>query len=254
MLVDLHMHSNHSRCAHEDNTVQTMVEAAVSAGVDGIGITDHLHPHIDPAIFADNRNQLSKLTETDLKVWIGVELDVTTLSGELTGNPEIYKSLDYVMAGIHHYHLDWVEGPDLSKSPTDILYFAQQNLINTIRNPYLNAIGHPWVGVFKVFKFSCDLLKPEWIEEAGVEARIHQTALEIPAWAMFKDDAINEDYLQHVVRPLIKTGCPLMTGTDSHHLVNIGKRIDRLTDLLLLEGATEDQIWSPAKLLGGRKL
>ncbi len=51
MLVDLHMHSNHSRCADPANTVEAMVQAAAKAGVDGIGITDHLHPHIDPAIF-----------------------------------------------------------------------------------------------------------------------------------------------------------------------------------------------------------
>ncbi len=64
----------------------------------------------------------------DIKVWVGVELDVMTLEGDLTGNPEIYRSLDYVMAGVHHYHLDWVEGPDLSKPPTDILYFAQKKI------------------------------------------------------------------------------------------------------------------------------
>ncbi|MCQ6563319.1 PHP domain-containing protein [Paenibacillus mendelii] len=248
MIVDLHMHSHHSRCAQRENNVQTMVDAAIAAGLEGIAITDHLHPHIDPAILADNRNQLAQLKETKLEVWIGVELDVLNWEGDLTGDPELYKSLDYVMAGIHHYHVNWVDGPDLSQSPVEILAFAQQNLMNTIPNPWLDAIGHPWTGVVKVLNFNFyNLIKPEWIEEAGYAARNHQTALEIPAWAMFKDDAINEDYLQHVVRPLIKTGCPLVTATDAHSLSNIGKNINRLTKLLLEEGATEEQLWSPAK-------
>jgi len=245
MLVDLHMHSHHSKCAQSENTIAAMVESAVAAGMDGIGITDHLHPHIDPAIFSDNRSRTSELSNEPLQIWVGTEVDVVTLGGDITGTPELYQTLDYILAGVHHYHLPWVEGPDLEKSPTDILYFAHQNLIHTIRNPWVDAVGHPYVGVFKVFHYEYASLQREWIEEAGYEAKKHETALEIPVWALFKDGVRDEEYLEHVVRPLIRSGCPLSTGSDAHHLPNIGRRIDMLTEVLVQEGAILQQLWSP---------
>lgn len=248
MLVDLHMHSHHSKCANPGNSILAMAEAACTVGLEGIGITDHLHPHISLEICADNREKAAQLDESGLKVWIGAEVDVLTFAGDITGTPELFETLDYVLAGVHHYHLNWVEGPDLSQSPTDILYFAHQNLMNTIRNPWVNAVGHPWVGLFKVFEFSYELMQREWIEEAGEEAKKLQTALEIPVWALFRDGQLDEAYLEHLARPLIRTGCPISTGTDAHQLGEIGQGIKELTRILREEGAAEDQLWSPSRL------
>ncbi|MDB4866354.1 MAG: zinc-dependent hydrolase YcdX, partial [Cohnella sp.] len=249
MLTDLHTHSTNSLCAHRSSTVQAMVEAASSAGLQGLGITDHLHPDTDPAIFRDNREQLSKLEAVDVKVWIGTEADVTTLAGDITGNPEIYRSLDYVMAGIHHYHLPWIEKPDVSKSPVDVMYFAHQNLLNTVRNPWVDAIGHPWVGVFGYlhgFQFRYEYIQMEWIEELGSAAKAYETALELPVWALIgKEEIPAEEYLNTIVRPLIRSGCLLFAGTDSHHPEGIGQNISTTRRLLLDNGAEERQIWTP---------
>lgn len=260
MLTDLHIHTCNSSCAQRTMTVEAIIKAAAATGLDGVGLTDHLHPHTDNAILEENRHQLLSMHDIPVTAWVGVEVDVLTITGEITGEPELFRSVDYVLAGVHHFHAKWVEGPDLAQSPTDVLYYAHRQLIGAIRNPWVNALAHPWVGLFKYlkgFNFSYDLLKKEWIEELGVEAKNNQTAIEIPSWAMFtKGGAPDEDYLRTIVRPLIKTRCPLMTGTDAHRPEQVGSQVSAVTSILLHEGAAQIQLWSPAKLCdhSGEKL
>ena len=248
-MVDLHVHSNYSMCAETSSTVRAIVEAAQSAKMEGIGITDHIHPYIEYSVIDDNRRQLSELLDSRVRVWIGAEIDVTTLSGRILGEPDFYRSLDYVMAGIHHYHCDWVARPDLSRDSEDVLNFVHRQIINTVKNPWVHVVAHPWSGLIKNLKdfpFTYDLIKSEWIEELGYESIKNGTAVEIPVWALInREGIINEPCLKHFVRPLLQTGCFISTGTDAHQVKNIGKGISKLVDIMTQNGAKPQQFWTP---------
>lgn len=166
----------------------------------------------------------------------------------------LFESLDYVLAGTHHFHLKWVDSPDYTYSTTDVLFFAHRQLMGAINSPHVNALAHPWIGFQKYvknyFSFAFDQIKLEWIEELGQTAKLNQTALEIPSWGLIRPDStINQDYLDNFVRPLVKTGCAIMTGTDAHQLEAIGNGIERVTNILMEEGACIEQIWTPRNIV-----
>ncbi|NLJ85625.1 MAG: PHP domain-containing protein [Firmicutes bacterium] len=249
MIADLHVHSSKSNCASPNMNLEAIITSAVNRGLEGIGLTDHLHPFTQKSIFTKTQRELEQLDALSLAIWLGVEADVLTLEGAIVGEPGLDIPVDYVLAGVHHFHLPWVERPDNEEPLNDALYKAHRQVMGAIRNPLVNALAHPWSGVAKYAKlagFCYDYVKLEWLEEESEEARKAHKALEIPTWALFdKDGAISESFLSAIVRPLIQFGCPLYIGTDAHEPNRVGAKVKETLDVLLSEGATMEQFWLP---------
>jgi len=253
MYFDLQIHSKNSLCSIPEMTLGNILASAEKRQLDGVGITDHIHPTTDLEIVSDNLAVRSSLPVSRCKVWIGVETDVLDNDGTITGDQELWTMSDYVLAGVHHFHLPWVQSPDSSWTTLRIIDFAHQQLIGATENHYVHCLAHPWVGLFKYlrgFEFDYSMLPRTLVTELGHCALENNTAVEIPAWAMFRlGNEPDPDYLRYFVRPLIETGCHISTGTDAHSVNAVGKGIPELVTMLRSEGL--QLFWTPTKLAIG---
>lgn len=254
-MTDLHIHTNKSKCANPSMTLENIVTNAVNRRLEGIGITDHWHPITDKSIFFENREEISDLGNSPLTIWLGVEADVLNLEGTIVGEEQFDIPVDYVVAGVHHFHLPWVDGPKHDEPLEKALYKAHRQVLAALHNPLVNALAHPWSGIAKYaqnggFRFDFDYVRVEWLEEEAHAAKEFQKPLEVPTWALInKDGTTNAAFLSAIVRPLIKFGCPLYIGTDAHEPHRVGAGVQETLGILLSEGATKEQLWFPTATL-----
>ena len=256
MIIDLHIHTNKSKCAAPRMTLGAIVTSAINRGLEGVGLTDHWHPITDKTIFFENQKERDALGDLPLTVWLGVEADVLTLDGTIVGEEEFDIPVDFVVAGVHHFHLPWIEGPAKDEPLEEALHRAHRQVLGAIHNPLVDALAHPWSGLAKYTKFAdfrYEHVKLEWLEEEAAAAKKAQKPLEIPTWTLVDcDGTMSESFLAAIVRPLIKYGCPLYVGTDAHRPERVGAGVRETLDILLAEGAAPEQLWMPQAMQSRR--
>ncbi len=131
---DLHMHTHATDGA---NSLEEMVQSAISRGLEYIAITDH-SKRVSMARGLDSDrllaqwaeiDQLNKKLDQPFTILKGIECDILE-SGEMDLSDEVLKQSDWVMASIHY-------GQKQSKQQ------ITERILNAIRNPYVSAISHP---------------------------------------------------------------------------------------------------------------
>ncbi|MBU0638352.1 MAG: DNA polymerase/3'-5' exonuclease PolX [Planctomycetes bacterium] len=201
---DLHMHTESSdgRC-----TIADLVTAAKKLGYQYICITDHsqsstiangLTPVRLKKLIADVRAVAAKTT--GIAVLAGTEVDILA-DGKLDYSDKLLAELDFVIASIHS---------GMGKGSEE----NTRRTLAAIRNPYVNAIGHP-TGRLIGRRKAMDLD----IEAICKEAARTGTALEINAsdWRLDLKD-------QHA-RLARELGAPLTVNTDAHDIDQLDEMI-----------------------------
>jgi len=123
-----------------------MLEKALNIGLKYIGFTDHFHIFTDPSIFKALREIVEKSNFKNFRILIGSEIDVLNENGDIPISKRDVSILDYTISGQHHYHLSFIKHPP-SNSVEDILEYAFKEIVNTIRNPLIDGLGHPWLKI-----------------------------------------------------------------------------------------------------------
>ena len=129
----VHSHSTYSDGLH---TLKEMAEFCKKEGFEYLLITDHSQS----AFYADGLKpdrvkqqwkEIDQLNDelTDFHIFKGIESDILN-DGSLDYDEEILKGFDVIIASIHS-NLNMTEEK------------ATQRLINAIKNPYTNILGHP---------------------------------------------------------------------------------------------------------------
>lgn len=193
---DLHMHTTYSDGRH---SVREMAQMALARGRKYIVITDH-----SEASFQANGMSVERLMEQqrevravaeemceEIIVLHGVELDIKA-DGTLDYPDEVLAQLDFVVASLHI----------ALKQDKDKI---TQRLLNAIKNPHVDLIGHP----------TSRLINSREPVQADMDAVIaaaaaHQTALEINCNPRRLD--LDAQY----ARLAIQQGALLAIDTDSH--------------------------------------
>ena len=130
---DLHMHTTAS---DGKGTIREMAEAARARGLKYIAITDHskrvsMANGLDATRLRQHWEEIRKVREemTDIEILCGIECDILE-DATLDLDDEVLSEADWVIA-VLHYGL---------KQPRDQIMLR---LLNAIRNPNVDAIGHP---------------------------------------------------------------------------------------------------------------
>ena len=137
--ADLHIHSIASG-HHTTDTVTTLAKRAAELGLERIGITDHAPKMAGAASVNYFRNL--KYADKQLfgvNVLYGAELNVVGKCGGVDLPEDVLCALDYTIASIHKE----VFRPSTEEVNTSAL-------VNAMKNPYVNIIGHPDDPVFKI--------------------------------------------------------------------------------------------------------
>ena len=130
---DLHMHTTAS---DGKGTIREMAEAARARGLKYIAITDHskrvsMANGLDATRLREHWNEIRKVREeiSGIEILCGIECDILE-DATLDLDDQVLSEADWVIA-VLHYGL---------KQPREQI---MQRLLNAIRNPNVDAIGHP---------------------------------------------------------------------------------------------------------------
>ncbi len=130
---DLHMHTT---ATDGRSSIEDMIRAAKARGYEYIAITDHskrvtMAKGLDAKRLRDHWRAIEKAAQRvrGMTVLRGVELDILE-DGALDLPDAVLKDAQWVVASIHY-------GQNQSEKQ------ITQRILNAVRNPYVDAIGHP---------------------------------------------------------------------------------------------------------------
>jgi DNA polymerase (family 10) len=194
--ADLHMHTTWS---DGKLSIREMAEAARTRGRKFIVITDHsAYSAIANGLSVERLiaqqeevRQVDTEMGPDFRVFHGTEMDIRP-DGTLDFPDEVLAKLDFVVASLHY---------SLRQERSEIT----QRLLNAIRNPHVDLIGHPR-GQLIPNREPADLDMDAVFEAA----RQHGTALEI------NSNPHRLDLEAQFARRAVELGIPLSINTDAH--------------------------------------
>lgn len=200
--MDLHTHSIASG-HHTQDTVTTLAKRASELGLEYLGITDHapkMQGSAGESYFRNLRYADKRLF--GVKILYGAELNVLNETGEIDLPSSALDGLDFTIASLHKQ----VFTPKNKEKNT-------LALLNAMKNPYVNIIGHPDDPTFEI-----DV-------EALVEiARQTGTIIELSSVGISPDGYRGYDVARLVEILLLckKKGVYISLGSDSHGTKKIG--------------------------------
>ncbi|MBQ6554801.1 MAG: phosphatase [Firmicutes bacterium] len=200
-LIDLHTHtvaSGHAYSSLKENT-----DYAQSIGLALLGLSDHAPemPHSTQEYFFLNSKILPRRFG-ELDFLFGVELNIMDKDGTIDLKPYILKRLDYAIASLHP--------PCIAPSTEEENTAA---ILNAIKNPYVNIIGHP-----------CDPRYPIDIHSVVTAARDNNVLLEINNASYNPNNGRHggEAMTLELLAECKKQAMPVILGSDAHFHMLIG--------------------------------
>ena len=199
--ADLHMHTDSS---DGKNSLREMAAACIERGHQYIAITDHSRSlgianglSIERLLrqMEDVRRLNDELGDA-IQILAGSEVDIRA-DGSLDYPDEILAQLDFVIASLHS---------GLGQQREQIT----MRLLNAIRNPHVNMIGHPSARQFP----HRDEVDADW-DQVLRRAAEHQTSLEINA------NPLRLDLKPELARMAKDLGVPLAINTDAHAVAHL---------------------------------
>jgi len=143
MLHNMHIHTFRSSCAHDEMVIADIVDRALAAGLETIGLVDHVNTGSarEIAFLADDRRDVERLGSR-LRVLVGAE--VTMLSPQRPAmTPQQAAGLDFVMIAANHYHLAEIVEQPRDLSAQGIAEHALAMLEGAIETGMARIIAHP---------------------------------------------------------------------------------------------------------------
>lgn len=211
-LADMHTHTIAS--GHAYNTITEMAATASEIGLELLGITEHAisMPGTCHEFYFENL----KMAQRELfgvELALGVELNIINYDGEVDMRQELLSRMDVAIASIHS---------GIKYEPGSI----EQNtnaVIEAMKNPYVNIIGHP-----------DDSRVPMDYEQLVLASGKYHTLLEINNNSLtpggWRVKPYDND--KRILELCLKHDVPVIIGSDAHscHKVGCHDYADKLID------------------------
>ncbi|HIR00457.1 MAG TPA: phosphatase [Candidatus Scybalocola faecavium] len=201
-LLDLHTHTLAS--GHAYSTIKEMVHAASLAGLHMLGITEHAPkmPGTCQLYYFQNFKVIPRTLE-GVQLLFGAELNILNENGEVDLPEETLAGLDITVASLHIPCF----------SPKGIRENTQA-VVNAIKNPYIDIIGHPDDGRY-----------PLDYEAVVREAKKYHTLLEINNSSLnpqgFRKNTRENDL--KMLKLCKEYGVPVVVSSDAHFAGDVGR-------------------------------
>lgn len=199
--LDTHIHTISS--GHAYSTVTEYAKQASETDLKLIAITDHA-PKMPGASSKLHFLNLGILPNRifDVEILKGVELNILNMNAEVDLSPSIIAKLDLVIASLHILCIKPMNCEDNTKT-----------LINAMRKPYINIIGHP-----------ADPRYPIDAKKLVKASKETNTLLEINNNSLNPNSsrAGGDDNLLELILECKKENCPIILGSDSHYHTDLG--------------------------------
>lgn len=282
---DWHIHTRHSPCGKPEATMELIRRQAAEAGIETLGVSDHLHCHLsEPAVLA-SRREYDALADRD-GVLFGLEVsclrryDVAenerrgedgSLYGYLPGGPaddelaihlpaELVERVRpaYVIAGVH-WPLDAPPEREavIRQYHRQYVFLAGHPDVDVVAHPWWWATPHHWDvtwrdedGVYNSLPWFDDFgaIPRSMHDELAAAAREHGTAIEINAGAFFANRSYPDRFKRQYCEYLAylkDAGVTFAMGSDSHAPGYAADRAAHLQRVADELGLDEGDLWRP---------
>lgn len=233
-----------------DIALREYLSNARRLGLKILGFTDHYNIYTNPAIFDILREKVEEMDTGGVTVLVATEADVIDKNGRITVSKEVAEKLDYVITGQHHYHLKYVERP-LTTSFEEYLDYCLEDILNSMKNPLVSSIGHPWLRAIRYYTKYIDsnvsfrdipleyLYKTcEYSEKYGKPIQIDYS----PLWE--KEDSIYKGYTKFI-EIISEQDCLIFYGSDAHRPEDLARTLQYVNDVLKRFKINRERIWNP---------
>lgn len=199
--IDTHTHTLAS--GHAYNTILEMVQAAKEKELKILGITEHAPamPGSCGEIYFSNLRTIDREIY-GLEVLFGAELNIVDYEGKVDLREDLIREMDVTIASLHGLTI----GIGSKKQNTDAI-------VNAIKNPLIDIIGHPDDGHF-----------PVDFKEIVLTAKEYNKLLEINNSSMnpkgFRINA-RENY-QEILTYCMEYEVKVIIGSDAHFVSYVG--------------------------------
>ncbi|MEN8904407.1 MAG: phosphatase [Clostridiales bacterium] len=208
--VDAHTHTIAS--GHGYSSIEEMTIAAKKKNFEIIVIADHASsiPGAPNDIYFRNLHLVSRKIN-DVRVLAGVEANIIDYKGNIDINEKVSKKLDYVIASFH----------DICIKPSSVAEHTEA-VINALKNPYIDVIGHPGNPRFQIDIEKFVLACKEY--EKPVEMNNHS----------FKARPGSENNCLEILKLCKKHEVEIVCSSDAHFSADVGnfnKLIEMINDV-----------------------
>ncbi|MFA5865886.1 MAG: PHP domain-containing protein [Phycisphaerae bacterium] len=241
--INLHIHTLQSRCAQREMTVNNIIMKAQAAGLEVIGLSDHLHEKNRDfnEMILTTRRCLTQI-ETSITVLVGCEAQMVSPE-KVTIDQSVAVQLDYVSISADHYHVPEVENPRKKTPPAYADHYLKM-LEGALDTGFCSMISHPFV-FSKVEEMDVRQALAAYDKKALTsilkKAADRNVAFEFNP----KHAATFPGFYTELVSTFHDLGVKFTIGTDAHSLSDIGYVIS--DDLIKALGINEDDFTVPIK-------
>lgn len=199
-ILDLHTHTIAS--GHAYNTMMEMIHAAQEKGLEVYGITEHA-PKMPGSCqnFYFHNLKIVPRRHGNLEVLLGVELNIMDRYGTVDMEEPHLGRMDVAIASLHT--------PCIAPGSRE---YNTECVINAIKNPHINIIGHPDDGRYP--------LDYEAVVQAAKE---YHTLLEINNHSLNPEGSRKNTRENDIVMLKLckKYGTSVILGSDAHYYADI---------------------------------
>ena len=199
--LDIHTHTISS--GHAYSTINENAQYAAKIGLEILGMTDHA-PKMPGSANQLHFVNLHVIPNNlyGVEILKGAELNIMDNTGKVDLHHEVLSNLDIAIASLHPPCI-----------PIDRYKDYTETLVNTIKNPNINIIGHPG-----------DPRYPFDIKTVVSAARDYNTLLEINNSSLSPDSyrAGSRDIIPEILKECKRQSLPVILGSDAHYFTYIG--------------------------------
>ena len=260
MLTSYHVHSTHS---DGKSPIREFVEAAIEAGLDELGISDHyvLPPSGEPVVWSmplaglpayfEDLRAAREFAGNKLTIRYGLEADFDPLAAEDLGEVLRAHELDYVIGAVHFldgFPVDEnAENWDELTQPerNDMVRFYWDRVGQAARSGLFDFFAHldlckkfghlPTVDISGEVAAALDA-----IAEAGMGVEINTSGLYMPIAEAYPSRAI--------LLECRRRGIPVQVNSDAHVPANLTRGFDDALRLIADAGYAETAVYSARKM------
>jgi histidinol phosphatase-like PHP family hydrolase len=217
--TDLHIHTNLSDCGDPAATFDAVVAAGLEAGLEAIGISDHIFfpNHRDRAPAA--RRALPAEVE-GMRIYVGAEVDMQSPTRAAI-EAEFAPRLDYVNVACSHLYDPGVDR-DFIDEPRSMAAYMLELMRGAIDLGFTDIIVHPLHVPACQYGFADFATAVDRSELRAVARAAAAAGVAIECNPRFVRSApIHAEWLFGL---LLEEGCKLAINSDSHHPRGIGCR------------------------------
>ncbi|MCI9072216.1 MAG: phosphatase [Lachnospiraceae bacterium] len=200
-VMDLHTHTIAS--GHAYSTLQENIAAAVERGLKFLGLSEHGPAVIGgPSRLYFQNYKIIPREYGDLRLFCGVEANITDYEGHLDLDAPALSSLDYCIASLHTL----IVTPGSARENTRAAVLAMEN-------PHVKILGHP-----------DDSRYPMDYEELVREAAELKVALEVNNSSLHPLSSRQGagENIRRMLEACLRHGASVILGTDSHISQSVG--------------------------------